>query len=162
MSLSWSFTTQSILFKVMLCCSVNLLTFFSWTGLVLEVVNTAHTFSTNWQLSFLNHRSRGFEGGWGEWRNGHRNDFMINHHNSYVAKFQFVTPGSAVRWASACTMEPSVSGHMQTVNAQITGWLNTAECITGFTCAWIHLFGITDERSIQIITEELFRRSIWG
>ena len=49
-------------------------------------------------MTFLNERK-------GE--NDHRNDFMINLKESYVAELEFelVTPGSAVRCATNCVMD---------------------------------------------------------
>ena len=40
--------------------------------------------------------------------NDHKNDFQINLHECYVAEvgFDLVTPGSVVRLATYCTMEP--------------------------------------------------------
>ena len=63
----------------------------------------AHTFTSKWQLPFLNQRKRG--GGGGE--NDRWNDFMINLHESYVVElgFELSTPGPAVRYAIDCAIE---------------------------------------------------------
>ena len=62
----------------------------------------AHTFSSYWQLHFLN-----------QWNgmNGHRNDFRIYLLERYVAelRFELVTPGSADRRVTHCLTEPSSS-----------------------------------------------------
>ena len=41
-------------------------------------------------------------------KNDYKNDFMINLHESYVAElgFELATPGSSVRHATVCSMEP--------------------------------------------------------
>ena len=50
-----------------------------------------HTFASNWQPPYLNQR-KGVE-------NKHRNDFVINLHESYVSKLEveLVSPGSEVQ-----------------------------------------------------------------
>ena len=50
-------------------------------------------------------------GGWGfGWGQYHRNNFMNNLHENYVKElgFELVTPGSAVRPTTDCTMEPGL------------------------------------------------------
>ena len=86
-------------------CQAGQLTYlhFSLAGSVLKTVNQyffAHTFTSNWQLPFLNQLK-------GE--NVHRNDFLISHSESYVVElgFKLVTLGSAVRCADDCAMETS-------------------------------------------------------
>ena len=83
--LFWGFTAQSTL---SMSCRAAQLTYShcSWAGLDLLSglpVLRVHTFSINWQLSFLNQRK-------GE--NGRWNYFMINLHKCYVARPGQVEP----------------------------------------------------------------------
>ena len=81
--------------KVMLSRSVNLLTF-SWAGLILvsgKQVLCVHTFTSNWQLPFLN---------WQRGENDHRNiSWLISMEFVDELGFEIVTSGYVVRYLEA-------------------------------------------------------------